>query len=87
MIVPRLTPAQRRLLDSLQPTGRERWHRYSTVGRQRGSGLTSCLALWRRGYIATNEDGCPDALESGERGLVNLTALGEQLLAHIRKAS
>lgn len=87
-MIPHLTAAQRRLLASLQPVATNgNCYRYSTVGRQRGSGLTSILALWRRGYVVTNDDGCPDAYESRDRGIVYLTFQGEQLLAEIRKAS
>ncbi len=85
-MIPRLTVPQRRLLDRLQPTGQGRWHRYSVANMQRGRALISASALWRRGYICTDEYGSPDAIERRDYGLVNLTAQGEQLLAEIRKA-
>ena len=75
MHIPRLTQPQLRLLDC---------YRYSTDGRQRGSGLVSASALWRRGYVATDEHGNPDARENRDRGLVYLTPLGEQLLADLK---
>lgn len=87
-MIPKLTRPQRRLLASLQPVASNgRCYRYSTVGQQRGRGLISCWALWRRGYVATSDHGGPDATENRDRGLVYLTPLGEQLLAEIRKAS
>lgn len=87
-VIPRLTPPQRQLIASLQPVASNgNCYRYSTVGRQRGRGLISCWALWRRGYVATGDHDGPDATENGHRGIVYLTPLGEQLLAEIRKAS
>lgn len=87
-MIPRLTPPQRRLLAALQPVdSNDRCYRYSTAGQQRGCGLISCWALWRRGYVATGEHGFPDASESAGRGIVYLTPQGERLLAEIRRAA
>ena len=84
-MIPRLTPPQLRLLASLQPVASNgNCYRYSTAGRQRGSGLVSASALWRRGYVATDEHGNPDARENRDRGLVYLTPVGEQLLADLK---
>ncbi|WP_257556488.1 hypothetical protein [Sphingobium sp. CFD-2] len=87
IVIPKLTPAQRRLLASLQPVAMNgRCYRYPVSNRP-GRGLVSAWALWRRGYVATNEFGGPDASERRDRGIVVLTPLGEQLLAAFRKAS
>lgn len=83
-MIPRLTPPQLRLLASLQPVKCfSGCYRYPADG-QRGRGLISALALWRRRYVATHIHGGPDAYECQGHGIVYLTPLGEQLLADLK---
>jgi hypothetical protein len=76
----KLTRSQRRLLLCLNigNFGRYEW------ANAPESALESCWALWRRGYVAPNDSGAPDATMAGSTLSVRLTDLGRELMVHVQ---
>lgn len=74
----KLTRSQRRLMLCLQVGG---YGRYEWPNAPE-SALESCWALWRRGYVDTNDSGGPDATISRFTLNVRLTDWGRELLLH-----
>lgn len=86
MIIPRVTPPQKRLLRALEQPQADGWARYIPRQHIRGDGLVSAWALWRRGYVATNPDtNGPSAFARRRDGWVQLTPLGIELRAAMQK--
>jgi hypothetical protein len=76
----KLTRSQRRLLLCLNVGN---FARYEWPNAPE-SALESCWALWRRGYVDTNDNGGPDATITRSTLSVRLTDLGRDLMVHVQ---